>query len=126
MCTWADSECCSCKLWITQTVKLYQNTQDIQADTSFIGRTCIDSRGNDRCVYTHTHTHTHLLLKTTKEGILIGQMGSFFCVHALSNISITTEHHSCESSSVSSQKIHALPKFILALWFIHKHESMQR
>lgn len=58
MCTWADSECCSCKLWITQTVKLYQNTQDIQADTSFIGRTCIESRGNDRCVYTHTYTYT--------------------------------------------------------------------
>lgn len=102
-----------------KTHRTYKQTHPLQAAPA-------QTAGEMTDVCTHTHTHTHLLLKTTKEGILIGQMGSFFCVHALSNISITTEHHSCESSSVSSQKIHALPKFILALWFIHKHESMQR
>ena len=53
-------------------------------------------------------------------------MGSFFYVHALAWISITTEAHSCESSLVSSPRTHTPPKFILAFWFIHQHESMQR
>lgn len=50
--------------------------------------------------------HTQLLEKTTKQGMLIGQMGPFFCVHALASISISTEDHSCESSLVSSLNTH--------------------
>ena len=71
------------------------------------------------------YTFTQLLFKTTKKGMLIGQMGSFFYVHALASISITTEDHSCESSLVSAQRTHTPPKSILAFWFIHKYESMQ-
>lgn len=70
-----------------------------------------------------------LLFKTTKEGMLIGQMGSFFYVHALTSISITTEDHSCDSSLVCARGAHAHSapkKSILAFWFIHTHESMQR
>lgn len=72
--------------------------------------------------------YTQLLFKTTKESMLIGQMGSFFYVHALDSISITTEDHSCESSLVSAQRehTHTPQKSNLAFWFIYKHESMQR
>lgn len=46
--------------------------------------------------------HTQLQQKTTKRGMLIGQMGLSSCVHALASINITTEDHSCESSLVSA------------------------
>lgn len=50
--------------------------------------------------------------------------GSFFCVHALASINITTEAHSCDSSLVSSpnRRTHLTSK---TGSFTSKHESMQ-
>lgn len=54
------------------------------------------------------YTHTAVFLKTPKEGVLIGQMGSFFDAHALPRIYITTERARSDSSVVSTQQTHRL------------------
>lgn len=69
------------------------------------------------CVYACTHAHTDAAV-TTKWGMLIGQMGSFFCAHALASISISTEDHSCESSLLCAPLTHTHTprKFSLPYW----------
>lgn len=73
------------------------------------------------CVYACTHAHTDAAV-TTKWGMLIGQMGSFFCAHALASISISTEDHSCESSLPCAllthrhAHTHTPQKFSLPYW----------
>ena len=83
-------------------LKLYQKTQEhTRKHILYRSHLYLRKRGKGQmCI------RTQLLLKTTKEGLLIGQMGSFFYLHALAGISITTEDHSCESSLVSSPNAH--------------------
>lgn len=69
---------------------------------------------------TDVYTHTQLFLKTPKKGVLIGQMGSFFNVHVLPRIYITTEHPRSDSSLVSAQQTQT-PKFIL----IHSEKTQK-
>lgn len=75
---------------------------------------------------TRAHTQREMLQETTKWGMLIGQMGSFFYVHALASISISTEDHSCESSPVYAHNTHT--HLHNSVWhsglFTNKHESV--
>lgn len=95
-------------------VNRYWNIQRWQTNAGHTAHTCTSEiEEKARCVHTHTAA-----VENNKARHANWADGSFFCVHALACINITTEDHSCDSSLVSSPNRHT--HLHLQNWIVHK------